>query len=147
MSAPPAAIAPSKIHDVVEVGLPAIAQAAGEERSLLEFGDHWLRRFGAARILRASRGAEFSVLRQEADEVWAVVEGSAEVDLVDERRDSPTQGLRDRRRLVAPMRLLVPFGVRASLRASGGDVILVRLMSHSLDEDPNALGASRGDLA
>jgi hypothetical protein len=74
-------------------------------------------------------------LRAAADEVWALLDGSAEIHLEDTRPFSPTLGAQQTVRLEASTRLLVPFGVRMQLRANP-TASLLRVMSHSEREDP-----------
>jgi mannose-6-phosphate isomerase-like protein (cupin superfamily) len=130
----PGSGAPSLIHDVV------VSQLHPEDGRILALrrDDHLLRRFGAAEILRLNPGQTFGSLRKTADEIWAVLEGEADVRLEDQRPDSPTIGTSDSFRAVPDTRILVPFGVRAELRPVGSSLVLLRLMTHDATEDPPA---------
>lgn len=103
---------------------------------ILRNDDHILRRFGALEVLRLSPGKAFSVLRRGADEVWSLLEGTAEIRLEDRRGDSPTAGTLEVHSLQVPSRLLIPFGVTAEGRAGASGALLLRLMTHNVDEDP-----------
>lgn len=123
--------APS-IHDAWVTPLTAVDSG---RLAVVAFEDHWLRRFGKVEVVRLAPGDVLRVLRATADEIWALLEGSAEFHLEDNRPLSPTFGVRQVVRMGTATRLLVPFGVRMELRASA-TASLLRIMSHSEREDP-----------
>lgn len=130
------------IHDVVVQPLSP-DEIAAHRTTVLRRDDHLLRRFGAAEILRLAPGESLVLQRRVADEVWTLVEGVAGFILKDERPDSPTQGAIESLPLDPAQRLLIPFGVRAEVRADQGAVVVLRIMTHDLDEDPATSDSGR----
>ena len=126
------ASAGAAVHDVLVTTLPTGGPGA---QSVLSFEDHLLRRFGSAQLVRLEPGDTFSCLRASADEVWALVEGGAELHLEDTRPISPTLGALQSVIADGPTRVLVPFGVRLRVRPRPRAVLL-RIMTHSEREDP-----------
>lgn len=59
---------------------------------LLKDEDHLLRRFGQAEVRQVTQqdGENFTI-RAVADEIWALLDGSANVILIDKRAKSPTE--------------------------------------------------------
>jgi dTDP-4-dehydrorhamnose 3,5-epimerase-like enzyme len=95
--------------------------------------DHLLRRFGQVEIRRFAANTKTPfMLREEADEVWASIEGVVEFALVDRRPGSPSENSSMLVELEAknPQTLLVPFGVAYSISCRQ-DCILIRLTTHS----------------
>jgi len=123
------------IHDGLVAPLSTILRGGVEVLPLVAFQDHLLRRFGRAEIVRLREGAEFTVLREVADEVWVLVGGSAEFQLDDRRPGSPTRGSRQIIQAGEPARVLVPFGVHARILSRSQATLLVRFMTHSESED------------
>jgi len=123
------------IHDVVVAPLAETESEGRVASVILAYDDHLLRRFGAAEIHRLAQGAALDIVRAQADEVWALLDGQAECHLEDARQDSPTRGARLVLHLDRPQRFLLPFGVRLHLRGSPA-ARLLRLMTHSEAEDP-----------
>lgn len=99
--------------------------------------DPLLRRFGQCDYVRLNAGDTLEILRQQADEVWAVIVGEAEARLEDRREDSPSyqavQALELEETL--PKAVLVPFGVRCRMTAST-DAVLIRLTTHEDRDNP-----------
>ena len=124
----------TSIHDVVVSQLRP-GPDAPETLAVVSFEDHLLRRFGSALVLRLPAGADFAALRETADEVWAILEGTAEFILDDTRPISPTRAARQVLRCESPTRFLLPFGVRLRIRPAT-EALLLRLMTHSVREDP-----------
>jgi hypothetical protein len=123
-----------RIHDAL---LTSLASDEAGRLAVVAFEDHLLRRFGRAEILRLRPGEGFAVLRVMADEVWTLIEGSAQLELEDTRAASPTTGARHSTKMDTPARLLLPFGVRLHVRATS-PALLLRIMTHSDAEDPPA---------
>jgi dTDP-4-dehydrorhamnose 3,5-epimerase len=116
------------IHDVHLLPL----KSDGNRLVVLRDDDHLLRRFGQAevRLLAAGSRTDF-VIRAEADEVWAPLEGRAEFTLVDTRPGSPSENqsvivVADAQ---TPQALLIPFGVAYSIVAESG-ARLLRIATH-----------------
>lgn len=122
------------IHDVVVEPLNQ-GPGPGARLAVVSFDDHLLRRFGGAEVIRLPAGDVFPLLRDTADEVWAVLDGAADAELEDTRPDSPTRGARQHVQLEARTRLLLPFGVRLRLRAAS-EASFLRLMTLSEREEP-----------
>jgi len=122
----------SVIHDVL---LTPLASAPAGRRAILSFEDHLLRRFGSAEVVRLGPGEAFRVLREKADEIWALLDGAADFLLEDTRPISPTLGVNQAVRMDSPARLLLPFGVRLLVRPDPR-ALLLRIMTHSEAEDP-----------
>jgi len=123
----------SVIHDVL---LTPLSTAPAGRQAILAFEDHLLRRFGSAEVVRLGPGEPFRVLREKADEIWALLDGAAEFLLEDTRPTSPTLGVKQAVRMDSPARLLVPFGVQLEVRLDP-KASLLRIMSHSEREDPS----------
>jgi len=120
------------IHDVL---LTPLSSAPAGRQAILAFEDHLLRRFGSAEVVRLGPGETFRVLRGKADEVWALLEGAAEIQLEDQRSTSPTLAVSQAVRMETPTRLLLPFGVRLLVRPDPR-ALLLRIMTHSEADDP-----------
>ncbi len=120
------------IHDLF-IRQISIKQEQSETRwTALQDGDHLLRRFGLAELVRAQSGAKPSLqVRSVADEVWALIEGQVEFRWHDLREDSPTQGEEHRITCSEPTLVLAPFGVAFGFRALEGSALLLRLATHA----------------
>lgn len=125
---------PEGIHDALVT--PLTPDEDGR-LPILAFEDHLLRRFGRVEIVRLNPGLGFRVLRIKADEVWTLIEGSADLRLEDTRAGSPTSGARQSVVAESPTRVLIPFGVRLHVSTASAAVLL-RVMTHSEAEDPPA---------
>ena len=123
----------TSIHDVL---LTPLASPPAGRQAILAFEDHLLRRFGSAEVIRLGPGEAFRVLREKADEIWALLDGAAEFRLEDKRSTSPTLAVSQAVRMDSPARLLVPFGVQLEVRPDP-KASLLRIMSHSEREDPS----------
>jgi hypothetical protein len=130
--ASPTAFDESVIHDVL---LTPLSSAPAGRQAILAFEDHLLRRFGSAEVVRLGPGQAFRVMREKADEVWALLEGAAEFQLEDQRSTSPTLAVSQAVRMETPTRLLLPFGVRLLVRPDPRALFL-RIMTHSEADDP-----------
>jgi hypothetical protein len=128
---------PYPIHDLFIRPIEQRQLPYGRLLGLLGHDEHLLRRFGCAEWVRIDAGQTRPLLwRQLADELWAVLSGTAEVEWVDRREGSPTHDASIRLRLSEPTLLLVPFGVAFEIGAPDGPVTAVRFQSHSPNEDP-----------
>jgi dTDP-4-dehydrorhamnose 3,5-epimerase-like enzyme len=70
-------------------------------------------------------------VREQADEVWVLFSGEAEFHWQDLRENSPTFNAVHKVRTDAPMRVLVPFGVRFNLSVLN-DSALLRISTHPI---------------
>ena len=133
MTAPSGAF---NIHDLYARPVSSISTERGKSWPLLRFEDHLLRRFGLAELVRALPGASPRLrARPVADEIWILIEGTAEFVWRDSRSDSPTQGREDRVEYAEPTLVLVPFGVAFGFRATKGPATLIRIATHAEGED------------
>ena len=124
------------IHDLYARPVSSISTELGEVWPLLRFEDHLLRRFGLAELVRAFPGASPRLrARPAADEIWILIEGTAEFVWRDTRSGSPTQGREDRLEYTEPTLVLVPFGVAFGFRAKKGPATLLRIATHTEDEE------------
>ncbi|MDA1330438.1 MAG: hypothetical protein O3B43_05175 [Chloroflexi bacterium] len=106
---------------------------------LLRNSDHLLRRFGKLELIELAEGEKMEVPAvDEADRIYFVSEGEANVALQDERQDSPSAGVRIELFLRAeqPKGLLVPFGVDISIEVPT-KTRLIMLSTHN-DEEVSA---------
>jgi hypothetical protein len=127
------------IHDLFIRQIPIKQEGATTRWTALQDGDHLLRRFGLAEVVRAESNHQPSLqVRSVADEVWALLEGQVEFFWHDLRQDSPTHGEEHHTTCENPTLVLAPFGVAFGFRALAGSALLLRLASH-------AEGAHDGD--
>lgn len=125
------------ISDVFCIGI----ERKGHVLTALAENNHLLRRFGQVDYVQlGGQGEGLEIYRQEADEVWVVVEGHARFSLLDRRKDSPTLNVQNIVDLSAedPQALLVPFGVLCRVSTIMGGKF-IRVTTH---ED----GMFSGDL-
>ncbi|MFQ5942012.1 MAG: hypothetical protein ACE5JF_00505 [Anaerolineales bacterium] len=123
------------IHDLYIQALELEQNSEGSRLAVLRFSDHLLRRFGLAEIVfLAPEQAQHAVLREFADEVWALVAGAVEFQWQDQRPSSPTLGAAYQLNCDQPTLVLAPFGVEFEVRAIGGPAQLLRLATHESDE-------------
>jgi hypothetical protein len=93
--------------------------------------DHLLRRFGQVEVVQMGPDARpLCRLRSVADEIWALLQGSAELRWRDFREVSPTQNESFGLKLSEPTLALVPFGVGFGLRSLQLGTTLVRISTH-----------------
>ncbi len=108
----------------------------GARFTALAYKDHLLRRFGSLEVVRLTPGARLEpILREEADEVWVLVEGSADCVFRDLREGSPTSGRGFERTLTQPSRVFLPFGVAIGLSAGDSGAFLLRVATHQPGPD------------
>ena len=126
------------IHDLVALRLSSEPVGEGIERTaVLRIGDHLLRRFGQADVVRLQAGATVVLPpRAIADEVWVLVDGRVGFEWQDLRESSPTAGATVNLESRRPIALLVPFGVSFRARAESASVLL-RLVTHADEEAPS----------
>lgn len=102
--------------------------------------DPLLRRFGQCDYVRMGAGETIEVLRQQADEVWALIAGTADARLKDQREESPSYQAIQTFELDGdlPKAVLVPFGVRCRI-TTRSEAVLIRLTTHEDSEDSDDL--------
>ncbi len=127
---------PYPIHDLYIRSLHIKQDPEVATLEVLRYSDHLLRRFGLAEIIFLESGqVRPAVLRKIADEVWALVKGSAEFSWHDLRPSSPTHEATYHLYCDEPTLVLAPFGVEFEVSAVGGPAQLLRLSTHDLDEE------------
>lgn len=105
----------------------------GSKIVILNDEDHLLRRIGQIEVRRLGAGERTPfTYRDEADEVWYVLEGRARITLVDQRVESPSKGEQLEIELsdADGKAVLVPFGVAYSL-AGQTEAVAIRVATHS----------------
>lgn len=124
------------IHDLFVRTLHVQQDSNGAKLEVLRYSDHLLRRFGFAEVIFL-KGDQTrpAALRQIADEVWALVEGSVQFSWRDLRPSSPTHQETYLLDCHDPTLVLVPFGVEFEVRALDGPSQLLRLSTHEIDEE------------
>lgn len=124
------------IHDLFIRSLHIERDSNGATLNVLRYSDHLLRRFGFAEVVfLESDQVRPAVLRDVADEVWALVEGSAQFRWLDRRSSSHTRDATYQLDCDQPTLVLVPFGVEFTVEAVGGSAQLLRLSTHEIDEE------------
>lgn len=119
------------IHDLFIRPLQVEKTPQGSAMTVLRYSDHLLRRFGLAEVLVLEAGEQRKASTRElADEVWALLRGTAEFEWQDLREDSPTRGQSYRIRCDRPTLVLAPFGVAFGIRCLDGPTELLRLATH-----------------
>ena len=104
---------------------PIINQSSS--KVILRYEDHLLRRFGQVELRHIPAGAQTDFTqRAAADELWAVLQGSVAILLIDRRPQSPTFDVVDEHPLLARehLALLIPFGVAYALEAEQESQVL-----------------------
>lgn len=124
-----------KIYDVI---LKRIDRRSGV-LTLVKETDPLLRRFGQLDLVTLGPDSSLEIFRNEADEIWTVVEGNAHFNLIDNRENSPSFQNKEELGLGAdPTELiLIPFGVQClitSTHPTGST--LVRLTTHEDGTNP-----------
>ncbi|MFQ5922704.1 MAG: hypothetical protein ACE5M4_07650 [Anaerolineales bacterium] len=124
------------IHDLYIRPLQMEQGPDGARLEVLRYSDHLLRRFGLAEVVFLETGqVRPATLREVADEVWALVEGSVQFSWRDQRPSSPTRGATHELDCDQPTLVLAPFGVEFEVRAVDGPAHLLRLATHESDEE------------
>lgn len=124
------------IHDLFIRSLHVERDSNGAKLEVLRYSDHLLRRFGFAEVVfLESDQVRPSEIRNVADEVWALVQGSAQFRWLDLRSSSPTRDAAYQLDCDQPTLVLVPFGVEFAVQAVGGPAQLLRLSTHEIDEE------------
>jgi hypothetical protein len=125
------------IHDLFVHSLNAEPVPGGERFRIVRYSDHLLRRFGLAEVLRLEANHQRPpTVRQVADELWALIHGTVEFVLHDQRDESPSAGKTYHLQSSQPALVLVPFGVAVEIRAIDGPAELIRLATHE-ESAPN----------
>jgi hypothetical protein len=124
------------IHDLFIRTLHLEQDSNGAKLEVLSYSDHLLRRFGFAEIIfLESDQVRPAELRNVADEIWALVTGSAQFKWLDRRSSSPTRDATYQLDCDQPTLVLAPFGVEFTVQAAGGSAQLLRLSTHEIDEE------------
>ncbi|MFV1859660.1 MAG: hypothetical protein ACC647_09970 [Anaerolineales bacterium] len=124
------------IHDLYIRPLDMMQDPEGSRLEVLRYSDHLLRRFGLAEVVFVKTGqVRPATLREVADEVWALVEGSVRFSWKDLRSSSPTRGATYELNCDQPTLVLAPFGVEFEVRAVDGPAHLLRLATHASGEE------------
>ena len=99
--------------------------------TLVKDSDPLLRRFGQCDHIILKNGKTIEIWRQQADEIWSVVGGQVNFNLVDTRPESPTYQIEQLISLAGeePQVLLIPFGVNFKLDCELPST-LIRLTTH-----------------
>ncbi len=127
----------ANIHDVWIRELSLDRTAYGDRILALRFDDHLLRRFGSLEIIKlAPHSMTEPLLRDEADEVWVLVEGSVQCTWRDTREASPTTGDKMVCNLAQPAQIFVPFGVAFAVQTNDTGAVLLRAATHEPCPDP-----------
>lgn len=103
--------------------------------TLLSNRDHLLRRFGQLTLIDLASGEKREAsVRAEADRFFFIIAGSATIDLIDLRDQSPSRGKHAEVNLSyeEPCGVLVPFGVACTVTAANS-ARLIELSTHSED--------------
>ena len=120
------------IHDLLIRRISSKQDALATRWVAIQDGDHLLRRFGLAEVVRAEPDRQpFLQLRSSADEVWTLIEGQVEFRWLDLRAGSPTQDQEHRFICDNPTLVLAPFGVAFGVRPLEGSALLLRLATHA----------------
>lgn len=121
-------------ESIPDVWIRAIASEPsrmGDRFTALAYDDHLLRRFGALEVIRLNPGSRLEpVLREEADEVWVLLEGTVDCVIRDLREGSPTSGKGFERTLTRTSQLFLPFGVAFGVSAGDTGAVLLRIATH-----------------
>ena len=112
--------------------------------TVLKESDQLLRRFGQVDVVDLGAKNTLEVRRIQADEIWAIISGKAEIELEDQRGESPSFGKRVDMEVEgkSPQVFLVPFGVNCKISSQEG-AILLRISTHqdgTHPEDRTVLG-------
>ena len=120
------------IHDLFIRRITAERNGSELRWVALQDGDHLLRRFGLAEVVRVEADFQPALrLRGAADEVWALIEGKVEFRWHDLRSDSPTNGVEHNIVCDTSTLVLAPFGVAFGYRPLDGPALLLRLATHA----------------
>jgi hypothetical protein len=135
------------IHDLVIRPISIIDETGTIRWPVLRFSDHLLRRFGQVELVRLLPGTEMEKsVRWIADEVWTLIEGEVEVNMLDMRTDSPSFNSEDHLSFGQPTTVFVPFGVAIRLRTTDQPATLLRIATHEdgeLQDDLEPIEESR----
>lgn len=132
------AVPPEPIHDLWIRPLLESPAPRGTAQAALTDAEPLLHRIGLVQVVRLDPQQPPALrVRAQADEIWALLEGRAELRWIDLRQGSPTRGARLERAFDEPVRVLAPFGVAFGVRPLGGPALLLRVATHG-DDDPSA---------
>lgn len=107
--------------------------------TLVRETDPLLRRFGQCDLVSLEFDQTIEIWRQQADEVWSVLQETATFWLKDERQDSPSHQAQQKVTLSSqrPQVILVPFGVSCKVATEhSAGAMLVRLTTHQDSTHP-----------
>ncbi|NIS83254.1 MAG: hypothetical protein GTO14_24325 [Anaerolineales bacterium] len=123
------------IHDLFIRPIEVIEEPGVTRWPALADTDHLLRRFGHAEIVRLQEETKTRLrVREVADEIWALVDGSVEFIWHDLRTNSPSYDRQYRYQCDQPTLVLVPFGVAFGHRLIQPPVTLLRITTHANGE-------------
>jgi dTDP-4-dehydrorhamnose 3,5-epimerase len=109
----------------------------GTTLMLLRETDHLLLRFGEMMLIRKDPSAEcMMILREAADEIWFLVDGSVEFIWHDLRQDSPTFDQVHKLMCDEPTLVLAPFGVAFGCHALENPASLIRIATYDEGSHP-----------
>ncbi|NIM92282.1 MAG: hypothetical protein GTO18_01005 [Anaerolineales bacterium] len=119
------------IHDLFVKALEKHDAGDLTRLPVLSFDDHILRQFGFVEAIWLSPNFMTDmVLREIADEVWALITGQVTFTWHDLRSTSPTFGSSFQLTCEEPTLVLVPFGVEFSQRTNSEPAFLLRFSTH-----------------
>jgi len=126
----------TKILAINDMAVQAL-EWRGSFLTVVSENDPMLRRFGQCDYVRMKAEETFEILRRQADEVWALIAGQADVRLEDRREESPSYQAVQTLEMDAelPKAVLVPFGVRCRI-AARTEAVLIRLTTHEDSDIP-----------
>jgi len=127
--------------EINDVFIQAIEWKSGRI-TLVKESDPLLRRFGQCDFIELEEGKATKIFRNQADEVWFVLEEEARFELMDLREDSPSFETQQTVELTAdtPQTILIPFGVSCKISTGiSRKARLLRLTTHQDDTDPGDL--------
>jgi hypothetical protein len=120
------------IHDLYIRPIEVIEDQGVKRWPAVSDTDHLLRRFGHAEVIRLTDKSKPRMrVREVADEVWALVDGSAEFIWHDLRPGSPSNDRQYSITCDEPTLVLVPFGVAFGYRPVLTPVTLLRITTHA----------------
>ena len=115
--------------------------------ALLSEHDHLLRRFGFVELQELKIDQPSYTFREQADEILVLLEGRADLTIIDRRKQSPSFNQIDRLPLSGSrlQRILIPFGIAYRLEISA-PAKLLRVSTHARGTHPGDRSISPGEL-
>jgi dTDP-4-dehydrorhamnose 3,5-epimerase-like enzyme len=123
-------------------------RSEGTERwHVLVDSDHLLRRFGELELIRMTGGDhEQPFLREQADEIIALIEGNFELRLRDHRPESPSCEATTSLNVSEPSIALIPAGVVFGIKPGDAGATFLRITTHARSTSPNDRSVDWGEL-